>query len=270
LILLSALVGALGGWTGGRLQTLEYTATSYAVVYPMPQGLRNLISPDEANVLQDVYQAGALQDAVIDKTLPYFPGMSAKEVRDSVQIAIVAYSPYTRVIATARDPLRAVALANNISDNWTLLITQAYESAFSNLTQRLTEREHSVDAQVTALLSAIATQQAAKLPNPAVAQALQAELVAAQQQQQDLLNVLQVLSTYHNNGEGVAYTATRATERGLEAHPDSLHVTLIGATVGLVSGLLLALWRMRRMSTTKGRPRASGIATPASPAEGWR
>lgn len=255
------LVGTLGGWTGAKVQTPQYTATAYVVVYRMPSGLTGLISPDEANTLQSVYEAGAFQDAVMTRSLVYFPGLTPQQWRSRVGIEIVAYSPYTRVSVTSPDPKQAVALANNVSDTWALLTQQLYEDTFSTLQQRLTGRMQQAEAQVATLQATLAAEQAALVKNPAVEQATQEELAAAQQQQQQLAAVLATLTTYHDSGQSLAYTATRASEGSLQVHPNALQATGIGAVIGFTSGALLALWSLRRRpapSRTSGRaPRVS-------------
>src|SRR5689334_11709134 len=65
LVISVTLAGALGGWLGAQLQIPDYTATAYVVVYRMPAGMTELISPDEAYNLQSIYEAGVFQDAVI-------------------------------------------------------------------------------------------------------------------------------------------------------------------------------------------------------------
>jgi hypothetical protein len=264
------LVGALGGWTGALLQGPVYMATAYAVVYRMPPGLTDLISPDEANNLQSVYEAGAFQDAVIAKSLPYFPGLTREEWRSRVRIAIVAYSPYTRVTVTSPDPRQAVALANNVSDTWATLTQRLYDDTFTSLRARFTGRMDQVDKQVAALQSAVVTQQAMRPRNPALVQATQAELTAAQEQQQQLAAILDSLTTYHNQGQSLAYTAIRADARSLAVRSDTLRSTGSGTVIGFISGVLLALWSLRRSVWTRRESTAVDVQVVGSPAEGWR
>jgi hypothetical protein len=269
----AALVGALGGWTGAQLQPTSYSATAYVVVYRMPAGLTNVISPGEATTLRSVYTAGVFQDAVIAKVLPYFPGLTVAEYRRTVQIEVVAYSPLTRVIVSASDPVRAVALANSVSDNWAGRTQELYEETFTALQQRLEGRKQSVDSQVAQLEAAIAAQQTARIHNPALVNALQTELAADQQQQQDLSAVLISLSTYHDKGESLAYTAVRASLGEVVASNGTLKTVAFGAVVGLTSGVLLAvwlLWRWRSALAPAGRRARSVTPITASTSEGRR
>lgn len=274
------LAGTLGGWLGAQLQTPDYTATAYVVVYRMPAGMTQLISPDEAYNLQSVYEAGVFQDEVIAKVLPFFHGLTAGDLRRSLQIAIVAYSPYTRVIVTRSDPRQAVALANSVSDTWAQLTQQLYEDTFTSLDQSLLARKQSVDAQVAALQSSLATQQTAQPPNPQLTQALQAELAAAQQQQSDLEEALASLTGFHDQGQSLAYTAVRANIRDVETRPDTFKVTLLATAFGFTSALLLAATIVgagRSRAGRRERARAAALsdagqaaALSLSPAEGWR
>jgi capsular polysaccharide biosynthesis protein len=273
LILVAVLAGALGGLTGGQLQPPRYSATAYVVVYRMPAGLTDVINPGEAATLRSVYSAGVFQNAVIAKVLTYFPGLTADQLRQSVQIAVVAYSPLTRVVVSANDPKLAVALANSVSDNWAGLTQQLYDDTFLALQQRLESQQQSVEGQVTILETTIAAQQAARTRNPALLNALQAELAAAQQQEQDLTSALLVLPTYHDKGESLAYTAVRANLREVVTSSDTVKNMALGAAVGLTSGILLALWalwRARRPSRrVDRRDVAPSAASPvASPAKG--
>ena len=263
------LVGALGGFFGAEFQTPQYTATAFVVVYRMPAGQSGLISPDQANTLQSTYEAGVFQDQIIARALPFFPGLTAADFRRSVKIAIVAYSPYTRVIVTRPDPRQAVALANNVSDNWAQLTQNLYEEEFHALRQRLLVHISDMNNQVDALQASVTAQKARQPQNPAVIQALQSQVTAAQQQTMNLAQALNAMTTYHDEGENLAYTAVRADIHNVSKQPDTLKVIVVGMGIGMITSILFALWGMRIWGWVWPREFIPDGPDLAIPAEGW-
>ena len=117
-LLAVTLFGVLGGLGASLILPVHYQAEAYVVVYAMPRGFTSLISPDEEVSLQNVYRAGVLQDAVLKRVQAQLPGYSADTIAEAIQVGGVAYTPLTRITATAPTADDAARLANGVATAW--------------------------------------------------------------------------------------------------------------------------------------------------------
>lgn len=253
-VALMTLVGAGGGFFGVQLQAVSYTAEAYAVVYQMPAGLTEILSPDEANQIQSVYRAGAFQPAVVARVLHYFPGMTEAQLRQKVQLTIIAYTPFTRITVTDSDPRAATQLANTFSDAWTLTLAGAYETAFASMRTQLNDQVTQLTAQIATLDKQLATPSLAQAPNSPQAVSLEAELNAAVAQRNQLETQLASLTLARNQVLGNAYTAVRATLGAVQQTPNPAKTVAAGAAIGFALGLALVLVTLRLAVLRGGGP----------------
>ncbi|MFI5274867.1 MAG: hypothetical protein ACHQ4H_17690 [Ktedonobacterales bacterium] len=240
-----ATLGCLGGFVGASLKPLAYSAEAYVVVYEMPAGFQQLIGPDEANQIEGVYRAGALQDSVVNRVVATVPGLTPSDVRQSVQVTIVAYSPLTRVAATAADPQRAAQIANAVATTWASQAAHSYNTAYTIVSQQLTSREAAIDRQITATQAAITTAGQATVPDANHIKGLQSQLTAELQERTNLDNQITSLDVYRLQVLGNGYVATPANPANVTVTPDRLKATALGGAIGLALGLALGVWLIR-------------------------
>lgn len=252
-VALMTVVGAGGGYFGVELQPVTYTAEAYVVVYQMPAGLTEILSPDEANQIQSVYRAGAFQPAVVSRVLYYFPGLTEGQLRQKVQLTIIAYSPFTRVTVTDADPRAATQLANTFSDAWALTLSAAYETAFAAMSTQYSDQMTQVNAQITKLTQQLAAPSLAQAPNSPQAVSLEAQLNAALAQRNQVESQLANLAVERNQVLGNAYTAVRATLGAVQQAPNPTKTVAAGATIGFALGLALVLVALRLVVVVRGR-----------------
>jgi uncharacterized protein involved in exopolysaccharide biosynthesis len=237
---LSAL-GGLGGFFGAIVQPARYQAEAFVVVYDMPSGFNSLISPDEANTINAYYAAGALQDSVIQRVRHRYPAVTAAEIRQAIQVSIVAYTPLTRVTATAASPQVAVTLANAVASAWVsdagYVITQAYNTTYAvlqNHAQQLSDQIVKTRAEL----------EAAK-PSSTKAQALNTQLQSLESQYASADANLTMLEKQRYAVAGNAYVATPASESTVTRLPDLFKSLITGAAVGFALGAVCVLWMIR-------------------------
>jgi capsular polysaccharide biosynthesis protein len=257
------LLGALGGLFAALLTPTSYQAEAFVVVYQMPTGFTNLISPDEANVITAYYAAGALQDSVIQRVRFKYPQLTAQDIRQSVQVSIVAYTPLSRVTATGASEQVAITLANAVANAWVgdagLVITQAYDSAYTTL----------IDHE-TALNKQIAATRAQLVPlNPASAKAkaLNAQLQALESAYTTTDANIAQLERERYAVAGNAYVATPASATSVTRSPDYLKALAAGGAVGLALGIVAMLWVIRislRSTAAAGYPAPPALAASSS------
>jgi capsular polysaccharide biosynthesis protein len=259
-----ALFGCLGGLVAAMLRTPSYSADALVVVYEMPHDQRELVGPDAANQLDDFYSAGALQPTVAQHVLAQFPGMTNAQLRAAVQISIIAYTPLTRVTATASTPQRAIDIANAVAVQWTALADDVNSQAWTTTVDTLKAQEHDLNTQIATTQQAIADAQAAGATMSALQAQLTVQLQALAKTDYSLINLDQLRLVMTNN----ASVATPADTNTVTRSPDVLKLVAEGGAGGLALGFLFALWllhRQRSTLATEGKPRAevalAGVAT---------
>lgn len=257
LALAFTVLGGLGGFFGALLQPARYQAEAFVVVYTMPTGFSNLISPDEANTINAYYQAGALQNSVIQRVLYRYPSLTASEIRQAIQVSIVAYTPLTRVTATAAAPQVAVTLANAVATAWVndagSVITHAYDSTYAVLL----DHEQQLNDQITTTRAAL---NAAK-PSSTKAQALSARLQGLESAFASADANLTALEKQRYAVAGNTYVATPAAESTVTRIPDLFKSLATGGAVGLGLGVVCMLW-MIRVALRGGAPKLEREASP--------
>lgn len=235
------VLGGLGGFLGAAIQPERYQADAFVVVYDMPSGFNNLISPDEANAVNAFYAAGALQDSVIQRVRARYPSLTPDDIRQAIQVSIVAYTPLTRVTATAGSAQVATTLANVVASAWVAVagnvITQAYNSAYAILT----DHEQQLASQIKATQSALN----AARPSSTKAQTLKAQLQTLNSAYASTDANLTALEKERYSVAGNAYVATPASESTVTRLPDIFRSLLTGGAVGLGLGIVCALWLIR-------------------------
>lgn len=235
------VLGSLGGLFGALIQPARYQAEAFVVVYDMPSGFTNIISPDEANTINAYYAAGALQDSVIQRVRYRYPSLTATEIRQAIQVSIVAYTPLTRVTATAASPQVAVALANAVASAWVSdagnVIIQAYNTTYSVLQ----DHEQQLNDQITTTRAALD----AANPSSTKAQALNAQLQGLESAYASADANLTAFEKQRYAVAGNAYVATPASESNVTRVPDLFKSLVIGGVVGLAFGVVCVLWMIR-------------------------
>lgn len=242
LVLLAVtLFGALSGFIVTLVKPVRYQAMAYVIVNEMPKGLNNIIGTDEAANLNDVYRAGVLQDAVINEVRKQLPEYTAKEIAQSIQVEIVAYTPLTRLTATATTPDGAAKLANVVASAWAGAAGAALNKAYTDTNSALQAREEELLRQITAAEDALAAH-----PSPAVAAQLQTQLATLQNSFRQTLTTLVDLDRTRFEVAGNAFVQMRASPSDAVKTPDPLKYIGVGTGIGASLGLLLALWLMAR------------------------
>ena len=249
LALAFTILGGLGGFIGAYIQPARYQAEAFVVVYTMPTGFTNLISPDEANTINRYYTAGALQDSVIQRVLYRYPSLTAAEIRQAIQVSIVAYTPLTRVTATAAAPQVAVTLANAVATAWVndagSVISQAYNSTYAVLQAH----EQELSSEVITTRAAL---EAAK-PSSTKAEALSAQLQGLESAYASSDADLTALERQRYTVAGNTYVATPATLSAVTRIPDFFKSLATGGSVGLGFSVLCVLWLSRSALRTSSQ-----------------
>jgi uncharacterized protein involved in exopolysaccharide biosynthesis len=238
------ILGGLGGFLGAAIQPALYQADAFVVVYDMPSGFNNLIGPDQANNLNAFYAAGALQDSVIQRVRARYPNLTPDQIRQAVQVSIVAYTPLTRVSATGGSAQVATALANAVASAWVAIagnvITQAYDSTYAILTAHQQQLASQIKATQAALNAA--------RPSSTKAQTLTAQLQTLNSAYASTDANLTALENERYYVAGNAYVATPASASTVTRIPDVFRSLLTGSGVGLGLGIVCALWLIRAAS----------------------
>lgn len=251
------LFGCLGGLAAAFVRPPHYQADAIVIVYEMPHELGNLIGPDQAQNIDDLYAAGALQPSVMQHILQQFVGMTATEVRASVEVSIIAYTPLTRITATAGTPAQAAALANAVAATWTTVAARANTQAYTQTLATLTAHEHDLYSQIDATRKAIIT--AATTEGTAATGPLQAQLTAQLQQVTNTDKTILALDQYRITLIGNAYVVTPATAAAARLVSDPIKLMAEGGLGGLALGLAFTLWLVRRQLFQK--PQAATHST---------
>jgi capsular polysaccharide biosynthesis protein len=259
LVLLGVILfGCLGGIVATLVEPVQYQAEAYVVVYRMPTGFTTLISPDEANDINAIYEAGALQDRVLERIHARYPQYSIDAIRRAIQVKIVAYTPLTRITATATTADDAAQLANAVADQWTAVAGNSLKEAIETTTLALEVREADLSEKITV------TQQQLAATDPAspVVPGLQAQLALWQNQLAKTESDIESLDVQRLYVAGNAWVANRATVENATKTPDLIKNIALGIAIGVSLSLMLALWltarQWRRRETQHGQePRKS-------------
>lgn len=236
------LFGCLGGLLAAFVRTPHYQVDAIVVVYEMPHDLRQLVSPDEAQDVDNAYLAGALQPKVVQRVLPQFPGMTEAQLRASVQVSIIAYTMLTRLTVTANTPERAAAIANAVAFAWTNLSDTVNSQAWTSTVDSLKAHEQDILDQISATQQAITNAEAAGTDTTSLKSQLAVEL-------QDLAKTddnLSTLGRYRMDVLANAYVATPADPSLAVRAPDPIKLMGYGAAGGFALGFALMLWLIRR------------------------
>lgn len=261
LLLLLLLDTVAFGVIGSLLVTVYkppmYQAEAEVVVYEMPPAFRALIGPDQANQIESVYQAGALQDAVVNRVLPNFPGLTASELRARVSISIIAYTPLTRVTASEPTAQQAVDLANAVASAWASIAAHTNNTAYTIVHDQLTSREQAIDRQIDSTQQEIKAAGAATPVDQPYLTSLQSQLQSELTEKTNVENTLNQLETNHLQVIGNGYVATPATLQNVTYSPDLIKTTLTGAAIGFALAVVLILWLVRPsvVQRQRGSPR---------------
>lgn len=257
------LFGCLGGLAGALVRSPHYQVDAVVIVYEMPHDLRELIGPDEAQQIDDIYKQGALQPKVSQQVLNQFPGMTAAQLHASIQVTPIAYSPLTRITATARTPDQAVALANAVAVAWTSLADNANSNAWDSTVAALKSHESDLYTRIGATQKAIADAQSTGTP----IEPLQAQLASELQQLAKTDDSLVTLDKDRLVLIGNAYVATPADAANAVRVPDPVQLAAQGAAGGFALGLVFALWlvyrqfrKQIRLDAMSGDPRPLAAA----------
>lgn len=245
LCFLLIVLGAAGGLLGTVLIRAKYQAEAYVVVYEMPAGFRELIGPDEANQIESIYQAGALQDAVINRVVQQLSGFTPAEIRASVQVSIVAYTPLSRVTATAATADQAAALANAVAKNWVDVAASANSNAFTTTQNALLGQQQALDTQIADTEKSIQAAGATTSSNQNYINALQSQLQTQLAEEQTVNKTLSQLNVYQMQVAGNGFVTTPATPSAATQTPDRKKTIEGGAAVGAALAVLLILWLLR-------------------------
>lgn len=257
-LLAVTLFGALSGFAATLIKPVYYQAEAYVVVYEMPKGFTNVIGPDEAAHLNDVYRAGVLQDAVVKRVQQTLPQYSAQALAQSIRVEIVAYTPFTRITAIAATADDATKLANTVALSWALVAGTAMNQAFDTTREMLQTREAAQLQQIADVQDALAKVD----PSSAAAQTLQTQLNTLEDEHGATVATILSLDTLRLDVAGNAYVAIQAQASDAVKSPDLLKYVALGAGVGLSLGLMLVLWlSRRRWKRDEHRDASRGVVT---------
>lgn len=242
-LLMVTLFGVLGGLIVPLIQPVRYQAQAYIAVYAMPQGLNGLIGPDEANQVDSIYQTGAMENLVLEQAHAKLPAYSIEVIKQSIQVEIVAYTPYTRVTATAPTAHDAAALANAVASAWVGVAAYMYGQAY-DATRTVLEGHKTDLSQRIALAQHLL---AAAKPSSHSAAALRSELQSLQDSRSQVDKALLGLDVANEDIPGNAYVEVTARQSSAIRTPDPARSLASGTIIGIALGLVLAIWlTMRR------------------------
>lgn len=272
LLLLLGIVGfgAAGSVLVALLKAPSYQAEAAVVVYEMPPEFRSLIGPDLANQIESAYRAGALQDAVVNRVLPNFSGLTASELRARVSVSIIAYTPLTRVIASAPTAQQAVALANGVATAWASVAAHTNNTAYTIVYDQITSREQAIDKQITNTQQQIAAAGAATPVNQTYMNSLQLQLQSELNGKTNAENTLNQLETYRLQVIGNGYVATPASLQNVVRSPSLIKTALTGAAISFALAVVLILLLVRPSVIRQQREAAQKAQPSQQPAaEEW-
>lgn len=261
-LLVVTLFGCLGGVAATLKEPIQYQAEAYDVVYAMPSGLTHLIGPDQSQQIAEIYQAGVLQDSVVAAVRRSLPQYSAEEIAQSIRVSVVAYTPFTRITATASTADGAAKLANTVALAWALVAGQAMNQAYTDTKNALQARADDLTQKIA---NAQQTLTATDLSNPVVP-SLQSQLKAWQDALATTDSDIESLDAARLEVAGNAWVAISAKAANATQSPNPFKNLALGVAVGFSLGLLLALW----LTSRQWRGQSAQIdqnATTAEPTE---
>lgn len=237
LVLLAVtLFGALGGLIATYIQPVRYQADAYVVIYGMPRGFTELIGPDEAPQVAAIYRTGMLQSAVVKQVQAELPGYSADDIARAVQVQVVAYTPRTKITATASTAAGAARLANVVANAWISVAGVANEHAYTLTKATLDARKTDLIQSITFLQNVLAHANPKARSSPAL-QSLRDALAKTE-------TAIQELDQTRKDAEGNAKMDTSAQASDAVRSPDPVKNLGISVVVGFFLGLALDLWLM--------------------------
>lgn len=241
-LLVLTLFGCLGGLTATLKEPVQYQAEAYDVVYAMPSGFTHLIGPDQSQQIAEIYQAGVLQDSVVAAVRNSLPQYSAEEIARSIRVSVVAYTPFTRITATASTADGAAKLANTVALDWALVAGQAMNQAYTDTKNTLQSRADDLTQKIADTQQTLA----ATDPSSPLVPSLQSQLKAWQDALATTDSDIESLDAARLDIAGNAWVAISARAANATQSPNPLKNLALGAAVGFSLGLLLALWLTSR------------------------
>lgn len=257
-LLAVTLFGVLGGLGASLILPVHYQAEAYVVVYAMPRGFTSLIGPDEEATLQNFYRAGALQDAVVKQVQAQLPGYAADTIAEAIQVDGVAYTPLTRITATAPTADGAARLANVVATAWVDVAGAALSNAYTLTHSTLQTRQDDLQKQIATAQQALDVAD----PTSTTAADLQAQLQTLRTTLSATQQALVALEQTRYDVAGNAWVAVPATASSAVRYPDTVKSLGVGAVIGISLGLILDLWlmsRQRKRQVAQSNPRIATL-----------
>lgn len=242
------LFGCLGGIIPTFIRPAQYTAEAYDVVYATPENFARLIGPDQSQQITEIYQAGVLQDSVIAGVRKSLPQYTAKQIAQSIRVSVVAYTPLTRITATASTADGAASLANTVALSWALVAGQAMNQAYNDTKNTLQARADDLTQKIANAQQTLA----ATDPSNPVIPSLQSQLKSWQDALTTTNADIESLDTARLQAAGNAWVAVRAKASDAIRSPDPVKNLTLGIAIGFSLGLLLALWLTSRRWRRQG------------------
>jgi len=265
------LFGCLGGIIPTVIKPAQYTAEAYDVLYTTPENFTRLISPDQAQQIAKIYRVGVLQDSVVAGVRKSLPQYTSEELAKSIQVSVVAYTPLTRISATASTADGAAKLANVVALTWAEVAGQAANQAYTDTKSTLQARSDDLTQKIAAAQQTLA----ATDPSSPLIPGLQSQIKTWQDALATTNSDIESLDTARLQIAGNAWVSIRARAANAIRSPDPIKNLTLGIAVGFSLGLLLALWLTSRQWRRQSAQIDQKVATsePMSPAyeapDGW-
>jgi capsular polysaccharide biosynthesis protein len=265
------LFGCLGGIIPTVIKPAQYTAEAYDVLYATPENFTRLISPDQAQQIAKIYRVGVLQDSVVAGVRKSLPQYTSEELAKSIQVSVVAYTPLTRISATASTADGAAKLANVVALTWAEVAGQAANQAYTDTKSTLQARSDDLTQKIAAAQQTLA----ATDPSSPLIPGLQSQIKTWQDALATTNSDIESLDTARLQIAGNAWVSIRARAANAIRSPDPIKNLTLGIAVGFSLGLLLALWLTSRQWRRQSAQIDQKVATsePMSPAyeapDGW-
>lgn len=270
-LLVLTLFGCLGGIVATLKEPVRYQAEAYDVVYAMPNGFAHLIGPDQAQQIAKIYRAGVLQDSVVAGVRRSLPQYTSEELAKSIQVSVVAYTPFTRISATASTADGAAKLANVVALTWAEVAGQATNQAYTDTKSTLQARSDDLTQKIAAAQQTLA----ATDPSSPLVPGLQSQIKTWQDALATTNSDIESLDTARLQIAGNAWVSIHARAADAIRSPDPIKNLTLGIAVGFSLGLLLALWLTSRQWRRQSAQNDQKVATlePTSAAyeapDGW-
>ena len=257
-IVVGALVGAMvGGYSAVRSST--YSANARVMLrLDDPAQLLNPLAPPATptNAARDVMaQLDIVTSAEVAKrAVARVPGATIAGLRDAVSVRRVGADALIEITGTSASRIRAARIANAFA--------RAYvDVRLAATTGSLQQVKQSLDAALVSLQARIEEldRQARAKPSSAAAPA---QLAAAATQYQNLQDRQQELATTIGLQRGPAVLVSPASAADATTNSSPVRNSVIGALIGLVSGIIVAAIRMsldERIRTSDEIGRATGL-----------